>query len=101
MPAVLAIFLAGWFGGGGPSFLAVALCAAGLDYFFYPPASSLRLEDPYDILRLIVFLGVGSLGSLVFRQLWATRRHRARLVVAAERARASAETAAGELEQIL
>ena len=38
MPSFLAVFLAGWFGGGGPSFLAVALCAGGLDYFFYPPA---------------------------------------------------------------
>ena len=101
MPAFLAIFMAGWFSGGGASFLAVALCAAGLDYFFYPPASSLRLEDPYDILRMIVFLVVGSLGSLVFRQLWAAKRHRAQLVLAAVRARAAAETAAGELEQIL
>ncbi len=101
MPAFLAIFLAGWFGGGGPSFLAVALCGVGLNFFFYPPASSLWLEDAYDVLRMIVFLVVGSLGSLVFRQLWAAKRQRAQLIVEEEKARASAETVAGELEQIL
>ncbi len=101
MPAFLAIFLAGWFGGGGPSLLAVLLCAAGLDYFFYPPAPSFRLENPYDVLRITVFLLVGGLGSLVFHQLWAAKRHRAQLVVEAERERASAETAAREIEQIL
>ena len=101
MPSFLAIFLAGWFGGGGPSLLAVVLGVVGLDYFFYLPVSSFRPEDPYDVLRIIVFFVVGSLGSLVFRQLWATKRHRARLFEEAETAREAAEASAAELERIL
>ena len=101
MPAFLAIFVAGWFGGGGPSLLAVALSAAGIDFLFYRPAFSLRLEDPYDALRLGVFVVAGSLGSLLFRQLWATRRRQSELIEETERAREAAEAARRETDQIL
>ncbi len=101
LPAFLAVLLAGWFGGGGPSFLTVLLCTAGLEFLFPSPASTVRPEDPYAIPRIVVFFIVGSLGSLVLRQLWAVKRQRARLVVEAEKERMAAETAAGELERIL
>jgi PAS domain S-box-containing protein len=101
MPCFFAVFLAGWFGGGGPSFLTVVLGALGLAYFFYPPALSPRIENFYDLVRLLVFFAVGSLGSLVFRQLWAARRLQTQLVKQAEERRQSAEAAAREMEELL
>ncbi len=101
MPCFFAVFLAGWFGGGGPSLLTVILGALGLKYLFYPSFASLRIEDPQDFVRLLLFVGVGGLGSLVFQQLWMSRRQQAQLLEEAERSRQSAETATRGMEKLL
>ena len=80
MPAFLAVFLAGWFGGAGASLLTVITCAIGIDYFFLSPAFSLRLSDPYDAARILLFVASGAIISLVFRDLARARRERERLL---------------------
>ena len=101
MPCFFAVFLAGWFGGGGASFLTVVLGALGLGYFFYPPSFSPRIENSYDLARLLVFFAVGSLGSLVFHQLWTARRQQAKSLEQAESERENAEATAREMEKLL
>ena len=101
MPSFLAVFLVGWFAGGGPSLLALALCTAGVDYFFHAPIRSLAVEDSAGVIRLAGFVVVGLMGALAFSRLWANRRRQAELVAQADRDRVSAESARREIEQVL
>ncbi len=100
MPCFFAVFIAGWLGGGGPSFLTVVLGATGVAYFFHPP-DSFQVESRYDLVRLLLFFIVGSFASLVFHQLWTARRKQAESLEQAESARADAEAAAREMEKLL
>jgi PAS domain S-box-containing protein len=97
----LAVFAAGWFGGGGPSLLCLALSTLGVDYFFYPPLHSFRIEDSVGAIRLAGFVVVGLAGTVAFEALWNTRRRQAALVEQANRARESAEETTREIARVL
>jgi PAS domain S-box-containing protein len=101
MTSFLGVFLIGWFCGGGPSFLTLALCTAGLNYFFLPPAGSLLLQNRADGIRLAGFVVVGLIGSAAFAKLRVSRQEQARLVEDADRAREAAEKTTREIERIL
>lgn len=101
MLSFLAVFAAGWFGGGGPCLLCLVLSTLGVDYFFYPPVHSLRVEDPVAAIRLAGFVVVGLAGAVAFEALWNTRRRQAALVVEATRARESAEETTREIARVL
>jgi signal transduction histidine kinase len=58
--ALAAVAVSAYCGGPGPGLLATALSATALDYFFLPPAGSLRV-GPADGVRLSVFVLVTGL----------------------------------------
>jgi two-component system sensor histidine kinase KdpD len=77
----LAVVVAAWAGGVAGGVLAAVISATALNFFFTPPAHTLRVERPQDVIALIVFLLVALIvGSVVARALAdrarATRRER-------------------------
>ena len=58
-PLLLAILLAAWYGGVGPSLLAVVLGAVSADYFLFQPRGSLGIHGAADTVALLLFLSVG------------------------------------------
>jgi len=54
-----AIMFAAWFGGLGPGMLAVALSAALAVFFFIAPVGSFAIDDPAELLSLVLFAGAG------------------------------------------
>jgi two-component system sensor histidine kinase KdpD len=66
----LAVVVAAWAGGIAGGIVAAVLSATALNFFFTPPAHTLRVEKPQDVVALIVFLLVALLvGSVVARAL--------------------------------
>ena len=66
----LAVVIAAWAGGIVGGVVAAVLSATALNFFFTPPLHTLRVEQPQDLVALIVFLMVALLvGSLVARAL--------------------------------
>src|SRR5215217_803816 len=66
----LAVVVAAWAGGIVGGIVAAVLSAAALNFFFTPPEHTLRVEQPQDVVALIVFLLVALLvGSVVARAL--------------------------------
>jgi two-component system sensor histidine kinase KdpD len=62
----LAVVVAAWAGGIAGGVVAAVLSATALNFFFTPPAHTLRVEKPQDVVALIVFLLVALIvGSLV------------------------------------
>ncbi len=67
---LLAVVIAAWAGGVVGGVLAALLSAAALNFFFTPPARTLRVEKPQDLVALVVFLLVALIvGSVVARAL--------------------------------
>jgi len=78
---LLAVVLAAWAAGIAGGLAAAVLSAAALNFFFTPPAHTLRVERAGDVVALVVFLLVAVIvGSVVARALAdrarATRRER-------------------------
>jgi PAS domain S-box-containing protein len=69
-----AVALAAWYGGTGPSLLALALGALVADYLFIPPRGSLLPARAGDSLGLGLFLGLGAAIALVCRSLRGAQR---------------------------
>jgi two-component system, OmpR family, sensor histidine kinase KdpD len=66
----LAVVLAAWAGGIAGGVVVAVLSATALNFFFTPPAHTLRVEQTQDVVALVVFLLVALLvGSLVARAL--------------------------------
>ncbi len=61
--ALAAVALSALYGGLGAGLLATFLAAVGFCFLFLPPIGSIRVQDPRDSLRLIIFLGVSALMS--------------------------------------
>ncbi|HEY1459776.1 MAG TPA: PAS domain S-box protein [Casimicrobiaceae bacterium] len=57
-----AVVLSGWFGGRGPALCTVLICAAGILYWFIPPADTFDLPEEY-ALGLGIFIALGWLLS--------------------------------------
>jgi two-component system sensor histidine kinase KdpD len=66
----LAVVVAAWAGGVAGGVVAAVLSATALNFFFTPPAHTLRVEKAQDVVALIVFLLVAVIvGSVVARAL--------------------------------
>lgn len=74
LPFVLSVMVSAWHGGLAPGLLATALGAAVGGFFFVPPAWSIWINDPADVLRLAVFLVEGVTISALCEALRAARR---------------------------
>jgi two-component system, OmpR family, sensor histidine kinase KdpD len=67
---LLAVVVAAWAGGVLGGVAAAILSATALNFFFTPPAHTLRVEDRQDVVALVVFLLVALIvGSVVARAL--------------------------------
>jgi two-component system cell cycle sensor histidine kinase/response regulator CckA len=71
-PFILAVAIAGLFGGTGPGALAALLSAWILSYWFFPPIS---FDNPADLARLLLFLTVAIVITWIAG---AAHRHRSR-----------------------
>lgn len=60
-----AVTVSAWYGGPGPGLAAAALAAAGYAYVFLPPMSSFSVGDELDLIRLVLFVLVAGLISLL------------------------------------
>jgi PAS domain S-box-containing protein len=61
--ALAAVALSALYGGLGAGLLTTFLAGVGFCFLFLPPIGSIRVQDPRDSLRLIIFLGVSALMS--------------------------------------
>ncbi|HLN58469.1 MAG TPA: DUF4118 domain-containing protein [Thermoanaerobaculia bacterium] len=84
---LLSVFLAAWVWESGPGALAAVLATLGFNFFFLPPVHTFTVEDPRNVVALVVFLVSG----LLIGRLSALARRRLRLVEA-ERADLAAMT---------
>lgn len=67
---LLAVVVSAWAGGVLGGVIAAVLSATALNFFFTPPAHTLRVEKPQDVVALVVFLLVALIvGSVVARAL--------------------------------
>lgn len=55
------VFFISWFGGLGAGMVSIACCSLGAWYFFVPPYYSLAGKDFSEVIRLVVFAGMGIL----------------------------------------
>jgi PAS domain S-box-containing protein len=72
LPFVLALMFAARIGGRGPGFLATAVSAVCVQWFFLEPQRSLQVSDPQDIAGLAWFVAIGTLISFFVGNLRAT-----------------------------
>jgi PAS domain S-box-containing protein len=63
--ALAAVALSALYGGLGAGLLATLLAGVGFCFLFLPPIGSIRVQDPRDGLRLVIFLAVSVLMSRV------------------------------------
>ncbi|MDQ3651742.1 MAG: DUF4118 domain-containing protein [Acidobacteriota bacterium] len=61
----LAVIVSAWFGGLGPGLLATALSASIGSYLFLIPSTTSEAFDPRDRVRLVLFIVIGVLASLL------------------------------------
>ena len=73
---ILAVFLVAWIWESGPGIAAAVLATLGFNYFFLPPVHTLTVNDPRNVVALLVFLAV----ALVIGRLSAISRLRLRLL---------------------
>jgi two-component system sensor histidine kinase KdpD len=84
---LLGVFLTAWIWESGPGALAAVVATLGFNFFFISPRYTLTVEDPRNVVALLVFL----LSGLLIGRLSALARRRLRLVEA-ERADLAALT---------
>ncbi|HMF07959.1 MAG TPA: PAS domain S-box protein, partial [Thermoanaerobaculia bacterium] len=101
MPALLAIFVAGWFGGWGPSLVATALGGAAVALSEGSPLPGPWIAEPGNVLRLVLFLIVGAVASLVHGSLWSARRRWLKAEANARESRFRAEEVSNRLAAIV
>ena len=71
---LLSVFLAAWIWESGPGALAAVLATLGFNFFFIPPVHTFSVEDPRNVVALVVFL----LSGLLIGRLSALARSRLR-----------------------
>ena len=89
---ILAVLITAWACGLGPALLAICLGAMGGVFFFVPPQTSLNINGTANIIGLVLYLSISTVGTLLSHEM-----HRAR-----RRAEANAQTTRerqAELEQ--
>jgi signal transduction histidine kinase len=70
----LAVAFVAWYGGLGPSLLALLLGVLSVDFFFLPPRGALAVPTPHDLTRLGLYVVLGSVTVLLSESLRAARR---------------------------
>ena len=70
-PFYPAVLLAAWLGGPGPGLFTTILSALVIIPLYLPSMPSLRVQDPADLIGLLLFLGVGFLFSALNARLLA------------------------------
>jgi PAS domain S-box-containing protein len=93
---ILAVAIAALFGGIGPGALASLLSALALSYWFLPP---LNVENPADLIRLILFLVVATVITWIAGAAHRHRSHADRQARESERLRRLADELAARAEQ--
>lgn len=73
---LLGVFLTAWIWESGPGALAAVVATLGFNFFFIPPVHTFSVEDPRNVVALVVFL----LSALLIGRLSALARARLRLV---------------------
>jgi len=63
LPVTAAVTIAAWYGGLGPSLLAIVLAAFSWAWVIAPPVSTIALANPSDVFRLVLFVLVALLIS--------------------------------------
>lgn len=89
---ILAVLITAWACGLGPALLAICLGAMGAVFFFVPAQTTLNINGTANIIGLVLYLSISTVGTLLSHEM-----HRAR-----RRAETNAEIARGrqaELEQ--
>jgi len=81
-----AVAISSWYGGIGPGLLATAMGALAVDYYLLEPIGSLRIENPANVPRLVLFTLVG---MLIASLNGALRRAQHRCSIEAQAARKS------------
>jgi PAS domain S-box-containing protein len=83
---MLPIIVSAYWGGLGPGVLATVVAALTVDFFLIPPLHSLGLEDPRDLVQLLIFVAEGvviaSLNEALHRSRRESERRRRREEVA-------------------
>jgi hypothetical protein len=96
-----AVFVSGWYGGLGPGLVSTTCSVLGIEYFFLSPVNSLRVENPDDVVRLVLFAGV-ALGVTALNHRLRSAEERARALATSEQeTRLRSEATTHELEREL
>jgi len=101
MPALLAVFVAGWFGGWGPSLVATALGGAAVALSEGSLMPGPWIAEPGNALRLVLFLILGAVASIVHGSLWSARRRWLKAEASARESRFRAEEVSNRLAAIV
>ena len=81
----VAILLTGWYGGWGPSLVALILGAVSADYFFFAPRGTFQISDPTRWVDMLLYLVVGmAIAALLGVMQASTRRSLGKLRQARE-----------------
>lgn len=91
LPFVLAVMLSGWYGGLGPGLLATVFSAFFGVFRFTPPHATLRIEQPAELVALLLFVCSGTVISWLCEAMHAARRQLAIRVFHEQRQKESAE----------
>jgi len=93
-----AVFVSGWYGGLGPGLVSTVGSVLCIEFFVLPPVNSLRVENPEDVVRLVLFAGI-ALGVTALNQRLRSAEERARALAESEQeTRLRAEKTTKELE---
>ena len=65
----LSVLLTAWIAGTGPAIVAVVLGLLSAAHFFIPPASSLYIENPDDLLHLLIYTIVNCVAIYLFNRI--------------------------------
>jgi len=95
-----AVIVATWYGGRGPGILATIIAAVGADVLYIPPLG-LGIQEPGELVALLVLIGEGLLVVAVTSALRTARVTAEREASEADRARRSASLALQMREDLL
>ncbi|MBN1209027.1 MAG: DUF4118 domain-containing protein [Myxococcaceae bacterium] len=95
-----AVMVSSWWGGGRPGLLAITLSLGAVDYFFFPPFHSFKLE-PGNALLLGLFAVIGGIVSRLNVALRRTSAERAEMLERERQVRRETETERARLHELL
>ena len=94
----VAVFAAGWFGGGGPALLTTAIVAVSIP-LLAPQAGSFLPSASDRFLRMLFFLAACTFASFLQHKLWMARKEWARALADASAVRGKAESLTTDLQR--